>query len=73
LTPDELKAARRRLALSVEAFADMFCVNSRTLRGWEAGSRGGEPVSVPAPVALLVRLALEVPAARAWLRGIRPF
>lgn len=68
MTPNELKAARQTLGLSAEGFARAFGVASgRTVRGWEAGERNGKTAPVPESIALLVRLALEVPAARKWL------
>lgn len=68
MTSAELKTARHILGLSAEGFARVFGVASgRTVRGWEAGERDGKPAPVPPPIALLVNLALEVEAARAWL------
>lgn len=72
MTPADLKSARESLGLSAEGFARVFGVASgRTVRGWEAGERNGAPAIVPAPVALLVDLALHIPAARKRL-GITP-
>ena len=69
MTPDELKTARHTLGLSAERFARMFgAASGRTVRGWEAGERNGQPAPVPRPIALLVRLALALPAARALLQ-----
>jgi hypothetical protein len=68
MTPEELKDARRRLGLSAEAFARTFGAHDgRTVRGWEYGTRHGLPAHIPRSVDILVRLALEVPAARLWL------
>jgi transcriptional regulator with XRE-family HTH domain len=68
MTADELKAARHSLGLSAEAFARAFGIASgRTVRGWESGERNGKAAPVPDPVALLVQLALALPAARAWI------
>lgn len=39
MTPAELKAARRRLALSQPGLARRLGVNVRTLAGWEIGER----------------------------------
>ena len=70
MTPSELKSARKSLGLSAEGFAQAFGVASgRTVRGWEAGERGGRAAPIPAPVELLVTLALDIPAARKWLLG----
>lgn len=64
----ELKAARQALGLSAEGFARVFgAASGRTVRGWEAGERNGQPAPVPRPIAMLVRLALELPAARALI------
>jgi DNA-binding transcriptional regulator YiaG len=65
MTPTELKSARATLGLSAEGFARVFGIASgRTVRGWELGERGGQPAPIPRPVALLVTLALEMPAVR---------
>jgi hypothetical protein len=47
--------------LSGAEFARVFDVSERTVRGWEAGrrDRNSEPVVVPRPIAVLVRLALK--------------
>ena len=68
MTPTELKSARARLGLSAEQFAKTFGAHDgRTVRGWEHGERNGLPAHIPRAVDILVRLALEVPAARRWL------
>lgn len=60
MTPAELKAARSTLGLTVERFAETFGVApGRTVRGWEAGERNGQPAAVPRPVVILVDLALS--------------
>jgi transcriptional regulator with XRE-family HTH domain len=72
MTPAELKSARRSLGISQEQFAKVFGAHDgRTVRGWEHGTRNGLPAHIPRSVNILVRLALEVPAARQWL-GIAP-
>ena len=65
MTPAELKSARHALGLSAESFARIFGVASgRTVRGWETGERNGVAATVPTPIAILVRLALDMPAVR---------
>lgn len=69
MTADELKAARERLGLSAQGFADTFGVaDGRTVRGWEAGQRNGHPHPVPGPIGLLVALALRFKEVRAFLK-----
>ena len=69
MTGDELKAARERLGLSAQGFADAFGVSDgRTVRGWESGERNGRPAPVPATVALLTRLALHFDEVRKFLK-----
>jgi len=36
-------------------------------RGWETGERNGAPAAIPQPIAILVGLALDMPAVRARL------
>lgn len=68
MTGDELKEARHQLGLSINEFAEIFGVaNERTVRGWELGWRGDQPTTIPMPVQLLVRMALELPESRQWL------
>lgn len=64
MTGDELQQARKRLGLSGSDFAKVMEVTTRTLRGWESGSRDGKPCPVPAPIALLTELALKSRNAR---------
>ena len=65
MTPAELKAARSTLGLTVERFAEAFGVASgRTVRGWEAGERNGQPAAIPRPIAILVDLAISEPIVR---------
>jgi transcriptional regulator with XRE-family HTH domain len=61
MTGEELSAARKAFGLSGAEFARVFDVSERTVRGWEAGrrDRNSEPVVVPRPIAVLVRLALK--------------
>jgi hypothetical protein len=69
MTGEELKRARRALGLSVDGFAKVFGVAAgRTVRGWELGERNGVPTSIPPPVVLLVKLALEFENVRKFLR-----
>ena len=60
---DALRCARlRRLSASSGAeFARVFDVSERTVRGWEKGRRDikSNPVVIPRPIAVLVRLALK--------------
>lgn len=72
MSPDELKAARRALGLSMEGFARVFGVAAgRTVRRWEDGRReDGAPATIPQPIAILVDLALHVPGVRERL-GIK--
>lgn len=68
MTAAELKSARHALGLSAESFARAFGVASgRTVRGWETGERNGAPATIPQPIAILVNLALDLPAVRARL------
>ena len=62
--PDDQRrtsAARKAFGLTGAEFARVFDVSERTVRGWEAGRRDrkSEPVVVPRPIAVLVRLALK--------------
>ena len=57
MTGEELRQARRALALSEVALGRVLDVNERTIRRWE---RDGH--NIPAPVAVLMRLALKLPA-----------
>ena len=60
MTGEDLSAARKAFGLSGAEFARVFDVSERTVRGWEAGrDRNSEPVVVPRPIAVLVRLALK--------------
>jgi transcriptional regulator with XRE-family HTH domain len=61
MTSEELSAARKAFGLSGAEFARVFDVSERTVRGWEAGrrDRNSEPVVIPRPIAVLVRLALK--------------
>lgn len=66
MTPADLKLARYRLGLSAEGLAAMgeilgarVAQSGRTVRRWERGDR-----TIPGPVKLLVRLALESAAVR---------
>jgi DNA-binding transcriptional regulator YiaG len=70
MTPEELKAARENLGLTQPEFAKAFEVSVRAVGGWEQGVRNGHDHTIPAPVALLVKLALRHPAVRREL-GIR--
>jgi len=55
MTPQELKGARRELGLSAEGMARALKIASgRTVRRWEAGSRG-----IPGPVTIALRFMLE--------------
>lgn len=62
MTHHELKSIRNSLGLSVEGFARMICVEGRTVRRWEDGTR-----RIPAPVSLLLHLIGAVPGAKYWL------
>jgi DNA-binding transcriptional regulator YiaG len=70
MTPDEIKAARAKLGLTQAEFAKAFQIDVRTVGGFEQGERNGRPSRLPAPVALLVRLALRHPMVRREL-GIK--
>jgi transcriptional regulator with XRE-family HTH domain len=59
MTPTELRAARHALDLTAAGFAQVTGVDERTVRRWEAGER-----SVPPCVAIIARLALEIPQVR---------
>ena len=61
MTGEELSAARKAFGLSGAEFARVFDVSERTVRGWEKGRRdiNSNPVVIPRPVAVLVRLALK--------------
>jgi transcriptional regulator with XRE-family HTH domain len=73
MTGEELSAARKAFGLSTAEFANVFDVSDRTVRGWEAGYRdhAGPPVTIPRPIAVLVRLALKHASVRREL-GIPP-
>ena len=63
LTPQELKTARKALGLSADRFAATVGIaDGRSVRRYESGDR-----AVPGPLETLLRLADEVPQARAWL------
>ena len=49
MTPEEFRAARERLGLSVGALARRLGVNVRTVRRWQNGHH-----NIPAPVAVAV-------------------
>lgn len=70
MTPEELKAARVELGLTQHQFAKAFQVSPRAIGGWEQGTRNGREHAIPAPVALLVRVALKHATVRREL-GIR--
>jgi DNA-binding transcriptional regulator YiaG len=70
VTPRQFKAAREQLGVSQEEFAKAFEVSLRAVGGWEQGVRNGREHTIPAPVALLVKLALKHPVVRLEL-GIR--
>jgi len=60
MTPAELKSARHALGLSANGFARWVGVaGGRTVRKWEAADG-----SVPGPVVVLVRAALDSAAVR---------
>jgi DNA-binding transcriptional regulator YiaG len=64
MTPEELRAARKAFGLTQTEFANVFDVNIRTVKAWEAGHRDGKPAPVPRPIAVLVRLAQEQASVR---------
>jgi DNA-binding XRE family transcriptional regulator len=64
MTPNELRAARKALGLTQTEFANIFDVNIRTVKAWEAGHRDGRPAPIPRPIAVLVELALKHASAR---------
>jgi DNA-binding transcriptional regulator YiaG len=64
MTPEELRAARKAFGLTQTEFANVFDVNIRTVKAWEAGHRDGKPSPVPRPIAVLVRLAQEQASVR---------
>jgi transcriptional regulator with XRE-family HTH domain len=61
MTREELRAAREAFGLTGAEFARVFDVSERTVRGWEKGRRDikSNPVVIPRPIAVLVRLALK--------------
>jgi DNA-binding transcriptional regulator YiaG len=64
MKPEELRAARHKLNLSAESLAQIVGVESgRTVRRWEAGDR-----EIPGSVAILVKLMLDHPQVRTWLK-----
>jgi DNA-binding transcriptional regulator YiaG len=64
MTKDELRAARKALGLTQAEFANVFDVDIRTVKAWEAGHRDGKPAPVPRLVAILARLAQEQASVR---------
>jgi DNA-binding transcriptional regulator YiaG len=70
VTPEQLKSAREKLGLTQPEFAKAFDVSLRAVGGWEQGVRNGRAHTIPAPVALLVKMALRHPNVRREL-GIR--
>jgi DNA-binding XRE family transcriptional regulator len=64
MIPEELRAARKALGLTQAEFANVFDVDIRTVKAWEAGHRDGRPSPVPRPIAVLVRLAQEQASVR---------
>lgn len=74
MTPDELRAARHRLGLSIEGLAALgaeagVCIaeSGRTVRRWEAGER-----DIPGAVSLLLTMALHFAVVRKAL-GLAPW
>jgi len=70
MNPDEIREARAKLGLTQAEFAEAFKVDVRTVGGFEQGRRNGRPMSMPASLAILVRLALRHPMVRREL-GIK--
>jgi transcriptional regulator with XRE-family HTH domain len=70
LTPEELKAAREQLGVTQPELAKALEVSLRAMAGWEQGVRNGRTHAIPAPVAILVKLALRHQIVRREL-GIR--
>jgi transcriptional regulator with XRE-family HTH domain len=64
MTPEQLRAAREQLGLTQAEFAEAFSVSPRAVGGWEQGMRNGREHAIPAPVALLVEMALRHPTVR---------
>ena len=64
MTPNELRAARKAFGLTQTEFSNIFDVNIRTVKAWEAGHRDGRPAPIPRPIAVLVRLALTQASVR---------
>lgn len=62
MNASEIHAARRRLGLSIEAFAAVLRVTGRTVRRWEDGSR-----DIPGPAIVLTELLLACREARVFL------
>lgn len=60
MTPAELKTAREKLGLTQRGLARVIKVKSdRTIRKWEDGES-----DIAGPAVVLIRLLLEMPAAR---------
>lgn len=66
-TPPEIEALLQRLALPRGEQAQLLGVSPRAIQKWLAGAS-----HIDAPVWRLLRLAAEVPAARAWLENGAP-
>jgi hypothetical protein len=64
MTGAEFQRARLKLGVAGAPLAKALFVAERTLRGWEAGARGGKPVVIPPLVALVMRRALKDPSLR---------
>lgn len=64
MTPDEFRATRRRLGLSIAEAAHILAVDARTVRRWEADPESGVQARAPAPTAARVM--------RWLLDGFRP-
>lgn len=65
MTGEELKAARHKLGLSIDAFGRLVGADGRTVRRWE------DSETIPGSVAVLTWLLLDHPEVRGWIEGER--
>jgi DNA-binding XRE family transcriptional regulator len=48
--PDEIRAAREKLGLTIEQAAELVCSSKRTWQNWEADAKSAEHRRMPAAV-----------------------